>query len=428
MTDIQPFRGLRYDPTRVDADAVVAPPYDVVSQAQVQELMDRSPHNIAHIESCPGTEADRYDQAAALLQQWQADGVLQRDDEAAYYVYEQRSTVLGERVVRRQFFAQMRLYPTAAGTVRPHEATLEGPKAERLQLQRATKANVSPIFVMYPDPESTARDALATICETDAAFSATDLLGDEHLLWPVTDPAVCSALTGVVAANNVTIADGHHRYATALNYLEERGGDSLPQDAPERFVLVGLVAEEEPGLTVLPNHRLVRGAPDDLMEQIDAGYWITEWTPDPWDDDMVNQLWKRVKMGAFGPITYGVLGATGKSLHLLTKRDDEEGATFTKREEVLRKINAVDLTECILTPMFGLDTEAVAKGDRVSFTEDIGEAWAAVDRGDVDVAFMINPTTVAQITAVADAGEVLPQKATFFYPKLATGMVINPLD
>lgn len=428
MTDIQPFRGLRYDPARVDADAVVAPPYDVVSPAQVEALLARSPHNIAHVESCPGPEEERYTRAAAALAGWQDAGVLVRDPERALYVYEQRSTVLGERVTRRQFFARLRLAPPEAGVVRPHEATLEGPKAERLRLQRATGANVSPIFVMFPDPQARARDTLAAVATAPPAFHATDLLGDEHLLWPVSDPDVIATLTAVVAADHVTIADGHHRYATACTYLAERGGDALPDDAPERFVLAGMVAEEEPGLIVLPNHRLVRGRPGDLLERLEQAYWITDWTPDPWDPDMVDQLWKRVQMGARGPATYAMLGATGRSLHLLTKRDDPPGLTRTAAEAALAACDAVTLAETILGPVFDLDTQAIAKSDRVSFTEDHREAWARIERGDADVGFLLNPTRVDQITAVADAGQVLPQKATYFYPKLATGMVISPLD
>lgn len=432
MADIQPFRGLRYDPAIVRGDEVIAPPYDVVSPQQVAALLERSPHNIALVESAPGDPVTRFEAAAKALRDWEAAGVLRRDPGPGYYIYEQRFTVLGERMTRRAFFARLRLSPPDAGIVRPHEATLSAPKAERLSLQRATRANVSPIFVMFPDPSGHARDLIATAtAATTPDFTATDALGDEHRLWAISDRGRIAMLTKAVAAGHVTIADGHHRYATALNYLAERGGDALPANAPERWVLAGMVPEEEPGLVVLPIHRMVHGdVPSDLLARLSTLYEVSDLTPEPWDPAAVDALWARVRAGALGPSTFGLLGAGGRTLHLLTARSRAaiDAAMPTGRSAASRSLDVLVLTETVLAPVLSIDALTLASGGRVTFTEDHHEAWHAVERGECRIAFLVNATRVEQIVAVADAGEVMPQKSTFFYPKLATGMVINRLD
>lgn len=411
----------------------------MVSPRQVATLIARSPHNIAHVESCPGDEETRYAAAAALLEQWEQDGLLRRDESPAYYVYEQRAMVLGERVVRRSFFARMRLYPPqdspADNPVRPHEATMAGPRAERLNLQRATAANISPIMVMFADRAGEARGVLAEVTAEAPDFQATDAAGNEHRLWVCTDVARGARLHAAVAASHVTIADGHHRYATALSYLAERGGAHLAPEAAERWVLAGLVAEEEPGLVVLSNHRLIRGdVPADLLDRLAERYTVEELSPPAAGPEGVLELWRRVDAGARGLATFGLIGAGGRDgaplLHLLTARSQAaiEEAMPAHRSPVSGMLDVLVLTDTILTPLLSIDEQALTAGERVAFTEDVRRAWEAVEGGEYQLALLVNPTRVEQIVAVADAGELLPQKATFFYPKLATGMVINRID
>jgi len=436
MVDIRPFRGLRYDPARVAPDEVIAPPYDVVSAADIERLLARSPANIAHVESCPGEEETRYTRAAAALRQWQADGLLLRDSTPAYYAYEQRSAIAGahgaERITRRSFFARLRVSPPAAGEVRPHEATLSGPKRERLALQRATRANVSPIFAMFSDPAGTVGSRLAVIAETPAAFTAVDVLGDEHRLWPITGAADIEALTGAVAASSATIADGHHRFATALEYLRERGGDTLPADAPERWVLAGLVPQQEAGLVVLPIHRLIHDSalPGEFASRLGELYAIKDRSSAGWSRAGARALWDEVASSAGTPGAFGLIGLGGQTLHLLRPRsaaaiDAEMPAELSAAS---RTLDVLVLRETVLQPLLGIDQAALAAGERVTFTESVDEAWEAVNGGECRIAFLVNPTRVEQIVAVADAGELMPQKSTYFYPKLATGMVINLLD
>jgi uncharacterized protein (DUF1015 family) len=428
VTEIRPFRGLRYDPSAARPDDVIAPPYDVVDAADVATLLGRSPYNIAHIESCERTD-EGYAQAAALIERWETDGVLRRDEAPAYYAYEQRFQLLGATYTRRAFFTRMRIHPHEAGIVRPHEATLSGPKEDRLRLLRATKVNVSPIFGMFADPEASARAILNTVTAGPPAFEAKDGRGDEHRLWPIQDAAHIEALTAVVADSPVTIADGHHRYHTALNYLTEREAQGAVSEA-DRYILTGLVAQDEIGLVVLPIHRLIRdGSGEELRARLGKLYDI-EAVEAPWDAEGAQQLWARVEAEVHSTVAFGVIGLDGQTFHLLRARSPEAvaGAMPAHLSPASRSLHVLVLNETILQPLLGLDATARAAGERIAFTEDVEGAWARVDSGGYQLAFLVEHVHVEQIVAVADAGEVLPQKSTFFYPKLATGMVLNPLD
>ena len=416
---------------------MIAPPYDVVDESDVAALHARSPHNVAHVES-PRSEgdADRYAHAAALLGEWERAGVLLREATPSYYVYEQRTTVEGERVARRCFFARLRLSPFEDGLVRPHERTMSGPKADRLALLRTTSTNVSPIFVMYRDAVGTAGPILANATAQRPTFAATDDLGDEHRLWIVADAADVAALTAAAAASHATIADGHHRYETAIAYLGERGGADGAGEG-ERWVLAGLVAEDEPGLVVLPAHRLVPDAkpPTDLAVRLGELYEIERLgsdlsdLSDPSNTGAARRLWEQVQAGRAQPGTFGLLGLDGPSLHLLRARPPValDAAMPAEWSAASRALDVLILNETILRPLLGIDAAAFAAG-RVEFSEDVGEAWEWTQAAEGRLAFLVNATRVEQVVAVADAGEVLPQKSTYYYPKLAAGMVLNPLD
>jgi uncharacterized protein (DUF1015 family) len=428
VTEILPFRGLRYDPARVRPDDVIAPPYDVVGDADVQALLARSPYNMAHVESCESTDAG-YARAASLLSEWESEGVLHRDEAPAFYVYEQRFTVDGQPYARRVFFARMRIHRHEEGIVRPHEATLSGPKEDRLKLLRATRTNVSPIFGMFADPEAIARSVLDEVAATAPVFEATDARGEQHRLWPVVQQTHIDLLTHAVAASNVTIADGHHRYHTALNYVDEREASGAASEA-DRYILTGLVPEDAPGLVVLPIHRLVRGdIPTDLADQL-ADLYELQTIDAPWSADGARELWSRVQTAARDGVAFGVIGLAPRTFHLLSARSSEAIASAMPAQlsPASRSLQVLVLNETVLQPLLGIDAAARATGNRIAFTEDVEEAWRPVDSGDYQLAFLVENVHVDQIVAVADAGEVLPQKSTFFYPKLATGMVLNPLD
>ena len=392
----------------------------------MRALHERSPYNVAHIESSRGPEGERFASAGRLLESWLAEGVLRRDEEPRYYAYEQRFSVQGGLHSRRGFFARVRLHPPEDRVVRPHESTMLGPREERLALMRATSANVSPVFGMFRDPSRVAAGVLEEVVAREPAFAATDSRGDSHRLWVISDGAQIEALTGVLGASDVTIADGHHRYATALAYQAEQGTDA------SGWVLMGLVAEDDPGLVVLPIHRLVKleQRPADLLERLSELYVVDNITPKSWDGTAIHRLWGRVQANAGKLPTFGLLGAEEQHLHVLTARSHEaiERAMPAGWSAASRGLDVSVLTETILKPVLGLSEADLEGGAQVTYTEDVDEAWRRTETGHNVLGFLVNPTRVSQVLAVADAGELMPRKATFFYPKLGTGMVINVVD
>ena len=425
MADIRPFRGLRYDPRQVSPDAVIAPPYDVVDDAEAQALRDRSPHTIAHVEM-RRESASYYDEAADALRRWTVEGALVRDDAPAYYLYEQRFTVQGGRRARRVFFARLRLYAPEDGVVRPHEGTMAGPVEDRLRLLRATATNVSPILAMFEDRDGGARAVLDRVAGGEPVFEAHDGLGDRHRLWVIDAPEQITTLTAAVGASRVTIADGHHRYRTALEHMREQ-----PSEATG-WMLAGLVAGDDPGLAILPAHRMLTAArlPHDFVERLSELYEVDDITPKSYDGTAVQRLWGRVQANALGPPTFGALGIEEQQLTVLTARSRAaiDAAMPGDWSAASRGLDVAVLTETILRPLLGIDQAALADAERVHFTEDVEEAWAGIERGRYPLALLVNPVRVEQVMAVADAGELMPPKSTYFYPKLYSGMVLNPLD
>lgn len=405
---------------------MLAPPFDVVSEDEVRALHGRSPYNIAHIESSRGAAGERFAAAARSLAEWQAAGVLRRDERPSYYAYEQRFAVQGAVRTRRGFFARVRLHPPEDRVIRPHESTMLGPREERLALMRATGANVSPVFGMFRDPSKTAGGVLARAAARSPDFEATDLEGDRHRLWVLDAAPEVEALTTTLAASDVTIADGHHRYATALAYHAERG------DEASAWLLMGLVADDDPGLAILPIHRLMKldERPRDLLERLSELYVLDDITPKSWDGTAIHRLWGRVQANAGGLPTFGMLGAEEQHLHVLTARSHEaiDRAMPQDWSAASRGLDVSVLTETILKPVLGLTEADLESGERVRYTEEVEEAWRLAETGHNVLGFLVNPTRVEQVLAVADAGELMPRKATFFYPKLGTGLVLNLLD
>jgi uncharacterized protein (DUF1015 family) len=306
---------------------------------------------------------------------------------------------------------------------------MSGPREERLRLLRATRTNISPIFAMFRD-DGSARAVMDAAAAEPPAFEAIDGLGDRHRLWVVSNPAAQARLTTAVAASPVTIADGHHRYATALTYLDERvAAGALAADAPERFVLTGLIPEDEPGLVILPNHRLIRVAelPTDFHDRLRTLYTVD--SVDGWSRESIHDLWARVRQGQDGPATFGLLDLSACRAYLLRGRSREaiDAAMPQTLSPASRGLDARILTETILQPLLGIGVAELTAGDLVQFTADIDAAWQDGIGAGHRLAFLLNPTRVEQVSAVADAGELMPAKTTFYYPKLATGMVFNPL-
>ena len=435
MPDIRPFRALRFDPSSVgDLGLVVAPPYDVIDPEERRRLVARHPANVVRLD-LPAEEVgdapdDRYRRAARTLAGWRSDGTLRKDPHPSLYVYEQTYRVPGTDVERTQrgFFARLRLEPYGTeGGVLPHERTLSAPKEDRYKLLRATGVNTSPVVGLYDDAARSVPGLLAEVTARAAGVDLTDGDGVRHRLWAITadgtgrDGEIAGGLMAAAARGPVTIADGHHRYETALRYRDERRMTRSCEEDPAFDYLLMLFLEATEPLTVLPTHRLVRGAGQAASGLLERVGELFDVEPISSADELVADTRARA------------LESGGKGRFGLWTRDG--GARLTARRAALRPdlppggdaLRHLDVTVlgAALERLVGLDAEAVASG-AVGYTKSADEAVAAVETGDADAAFLLEPTPVASIEAVARDGDVMPQKSTYFYPKALTGLVINP--
>jgi uncharacterized protein (DUF1015 family) len=440
VPQIRPFRALRYAPDTVPELArVVAPPYDVVSPEQRVRLVDRDPRNGIRIE-LPVEERgdqpdDRYRRVARTVAEWRSTGVLHKDPRPAYYVYQQTYRVPGTAVERTQrgFFARLRLEPFGPSSgVLPHERTLSGPKEDRYKLLRATGVNTSPVVGLHADSSGRTAAILAAATASSPVSDVVDDDGVRHQLWLLpadNQPDGPSAeLARIIAATPVTIADGHHRYETALRYRDERRmSRSCEEDPPFDYLLMLLLETTAGSLTVLPTHRVVRGLGDEGLARVQAGlaslFEIEAGVP----ADDLRSAFGAAGLAPGGRGRFGLWSRSGGAL--LTARREAFEPWLPAGGPALRRLD-VSLLAATLEHLAGIDADALAGGDRISYTKSADEAIAWVDgRVDgADLAFLLEPTPVADIMAVAADGDVMPQKSTYFFPKALTGLVINPLE
>lgn len=429
MAEIRPFRGLRYDPARAGRlDTLIAPPYDVISPAQQEALYAASPYNIVRIELSREEGEARYASAAALLAQWRQDGILVPEARPALYLYEQRFTLDGQTYRRRAIIARVRLEPFESGAIRPHEYTLSGPKEDRLRLLEATRTQVSPVYALYRADRD---DPLRGITMPSSVVSATDLAGEEHRLAPIDDPEAHAAVAHYLRERPLYIADGHHRYETALRYRDQRraAATTWTGDEPENFVMMALTPHDDLGLVILPIHRLVhRPLPPGTPERLQRFFHLTLL---PWNDEADEAAaLERLRAYAAARPAFIAAGVYPGRLLLVTLRDAAAVAALmpAERSAAWRALAVNVLQYGVLQAALGIDLDAIAAGGVVSFTENAREALAEVRSGRAAAAFLLNPTRVEEVFAVADAGDRMPQKSTFFYPKLGTGLVLNAFD
>ncbi len=435
MADVRPFRALRYDPAVAgDPSRLIAPPYDVIGVEEQRRLYAASPYNIVRLEygeerpgDAPGR--DRYARAAEDLRRWRQEGALVFDQQPRFYLYEQEFSHQGRRR-RRALMAIVRLEPWDSGVVLPHERTLPKPKEDRLRLLRAVRANVSPVFGLYRD-----RAALGELAEPQGPPLLVAKTPDDqiHRLFEV-PPDRENDIRSALAERAIYIADGHHRYETALAYRDERRAQAerWTGEEPENFVLMALVAADDPGLVVLPTHRLLHPpvVPHDLIPRLSRFFDIEDVTPKSWDGTALLRLLSRLAAAGRETVAFGVLGLEEQRYHLLRLISFEAVDALLPADKpvVWRRLDVAVLQHVVLRACLGIDEGAVAAGEVVSYTEDADQARIAVERGRARLAFLLNPTPVEQILAVADAGERMPQKSTYFYPKMATGLALYPFD
>ena len=421
MADVQPLRALHYDPAVVGSlEAVTAPPYDVVDPEQRDALAARSPYNVVGVDlpqAEPDGDGDPYAHAAQLLERWQRDGAIVRDEQPALWALVQDYIAPdGERRSRHGLFARVRVEEYGAGRIRPHERTHPGPREDRLRLTRATRANLSPIFSLYSDPAGAAWDALRPATEQPPFGELTDDDGTTHRLWRVADPEAIATVQRTLDRAELLIADGHHRYETARVYADEVGGEG-----EHRYVLMCLVALEDPGLIVFPTHRLIRDTTPHTQEAlaITAREYF-DLTPiehadlPPPDGD--------------GPLTMGYIDAHFKRAFRLTLKDQAiADRALDGLPEPYRRLDTAVLEALLLKGPLGLTDDDIDHLRGLGYARSDEEALELVLSGAYDAAFFLRSTPVSQVREVAATGINMPPKTTYFYPKIPTGLLFNPL-
>jgi uncharacterized protein (DUF1015 family) len=423
MATVLPFKGTRYNPEHVQLGGVMAPPYDVITDAQRDELYGRNMRNIVRIDygaAYPGDiegVEDRYTRAASFLTSWLELGVLVRDDPAGFYVVDhQFRHPDGTDRRRRGLLATVAALPWESSDLRPHERTLMGPKADRLALLRATRTQTSPVFAVWTDARRIA-ETLDTAATGHALLGGRldgEIASEKVLLWRVADPPHVAAISAALRGAALYVADGHHRYETAAAYAAERRAQAVgaPPGAPFEQCLVYLAAADDPGIAILPTHRLVRPGPgiafslDDLWARLDDIYETI-----PVADGraaLASAVSMRLTHHAFAVVAHD--GAA------VLRRPRHSGGSPRDRLDV-----AVLETE-VLGPA-GVSREMIS-GGALTYTRDPDRLDAAVSDGTAILAFGVSPVSAAEVIAVADAGETMPQKSTYFYPKVPTGLAL----
>jgi uncharacterized protein (DUF1015 family) len=418
MADVQPLRALHYDlAVTGPLQDLATPPYDVIDPAQRAALAARSPYNAVHVDLPEGGE-DVYATAAEVFARWRADGGLVLDDQPAIWALVQEYTGPdGRALTRRGLFARVGVEEYGAGRIRPHERTHPGPKEDRLRLTRATKANLSPIFALYDDPAGAAWGAVAPFLDEDPFGTVTDADGTHNRLWRIADPAAIAQVQAALAPSELLIADGHHRYETARVYRDE---PESPAGADH--VLMCLVALQDDGLTVFPTHRLVKDVtPEQLAALADvilAGFDV--------EDVELSEL--RPPDGD-GPLTLGFIDHTIQRPRRLTLKDQATAdAVLPGKPEAYRHLDTAVLEALLLTGPLELTEDDISHLHRFGYSRTDEEALELVQSGAFDLAFFLRGSPVQQVRDVAATGVNMPPKSTFFFPKVPTGLLYNPLD
>jgi uncharacterized protein (DUF1015 family) len=432
MAEIRPLRALHYDLAAVGSLAsVVAPPYDVIDAEQRAALAARSPYNVVAVDvPVPAGDptADPYEAAGELFESWQRQGVLERDPGPALWAHTQEYTGPdGVRRTRRGFFCDVLIEDYGPGRIRPHERTHPGPKEDRLRLTRATRCNLSPIFSLYSDPRALAWQALAPFTAEHPWGEVSDEDGTAHRTWRVTNPEAIESVCGAVDGVELLIADGHHRYETAQAYAREQQqracGSGHGDGDAFRYVLMCLVALEDPGLTVFPTHRLVTGLSDERRSALE--HTLAR------DFDVEEVSREQLVAGSTdgnSGLRVGFIDARERRPLQLTLRDQARAdAALPGRSAAYRHLDTGVLEALLLKGPLGLTDEDISHLKGMGYARGAEEALALVDSGAYDAAFLMRPTPIAQVKDVAAAGEHMPPKSTYFFPKLLTGLLFNPL-
>lgn len=422
VAEIKAFRALRFSTEKAgDISDLVCPPYDIISEQERVAFLEQNPHNIIRLELPRGEHP--YETAGQTLSQWLQEGILCRDTDPGLYVYEEEFTAYGQTHRLKGVIARLRLEEFSAGIVLPHEETLSKAKVDRFELMRATNCNFSQIYCLYRDEQHETLSRIDALSQDTPRYEFSDG-AVTHRLWLVNDPVVIRAVCDGFADRKLYIADGHHRYETALNYrnaCRENGTADPAQD----YVMAMLVDMQHPGLVVFPTHRLVRGLADfdaaALLERCGEHFDVL---PMENKQEIEQVLAGYAEQGKKAFAFYD----GGEGWHLLVLRDLSVMAQLLPDKSAASQgLDVTVLHSLILERLLGIDKENMAKQVNLTYTRSLPEALESVGAGQSQCAFLLNPTRVEEIRDVAAAGEKMPQKSTYFYPKLITGLVMNQL-
>jgi len=436
MAIVTPFRALRYDPSRVDLAKVVTQPYDKITPEMQQRYYDASPNNLVRIilgkrEPTDGATDNPYTRAAGYFGGWRREGILRQDAEPGIYAYRQcfRAPGSASETRRQGFIALGRIEEYSSQVVFRHEQTLAKPKADRLELLRATRAHFGQLFMLYSDPAQEIEQLISLQSKPDVDLQ--DEYGVEHRLWRIHDPNLVGEVCRKMADKRLIIADGHHRYETALNYKNERrvasGGVSARQGEPDyEWVMMTFINLDSPGLLILPTHRVLHGLTNFSAEELNdkARQYFSVEEVDPGVDAARAMSILR----SAGKAGTALVGVTSDRAFLLDSPKTFGSNLFAGLSLRQQALDVVQLHKCVLEGVLGLSEESIREQTNIQYVRDAGEALARVRGGEANVAFLMNPVKMGQVRDIAFAGEVLPQKSTDFYPKLLSGLTIYALE
>lgn len=439
MAEVVPFQGIRYNPDRIGALAsVVAPPYDVISPAEQKKYHQRHPNNIVHLElglSQPDDDKNHnvYTRAGDYFQQWLREKILVRDPEPCFYLTAVDFVAEGHKVTRYGIISLVRLQPFDQGVVLPHERTFSKVKSERLQLMKACHANLSSIFGLYSDTGGL-MPYLRSITDASAPeMKVTDDRNLHHRLWRVSDPRAIDRISDAFRDARIYIADGHHRYETALNYRDwvRSNTTDFSSSHPSNFIMMSLSSLEDPGMVILPAHRLLKdvsaGEVISLLEKA-AAYFDTHTIDLSGDRGSALTHVKSLLEANAHKSAVGLMARDPRSAKVLIVKDGAMDRLFADEfPEPLRVLDVTVLTHLILMKLLGFTQAELDDATRVDYRTTLAEAAEAVESGEADLAFLLNPTKIEQVRRVSEHGLIMPRKSTYFYPKVVSGLVLNSL-
>lgn len=449
MAVVIPFRGVRYNPDKIpNIEEVLTPPYDVINEEEGASFFKKNPYNMIRLDlrntgQKAATGSERYTEAHARFDAWQQENILIRDRKPAIYLYFiEYLHPFGKTLTRKGLVSLVELAEFSEGIVKPHEETFSGVIGDRLHLMEECGAQFSKIFSLYHDPQQQIMALLEQAREPDPVARAKDRDGNLHTLWRVVEPEVLNRVSALFTDKSLYIADGHHRYTTALalrNKVLSRDPE-LPAKSPFNFIMMYLCACEDPGLSVLPTHRLLHYpkilSADQAAALAEIDFSVQEMREGTREgvlravQDRMDELYLDGGMVAFGLYHAG----EDRGFVLQVRKNGLHSEVLDRKAPVLRQLDVVVLSEMLLHGAFNLSHEQCVEEDLVSYYSDSDRALdmavkqSIEDTGSTPLLFLLNPTKVSQVTDVADKGEIMPHKSTFFYPKILTGLLINKLS